>query len=72
MSKKLNKITILIISLKKSKRIKFLVRRLKELNLKYKIIDGINGKELDKENKLYKYFNKNLIKKKNRKRNVSL
>ena len=64
MSKKLNKITILIISLKKSKRIKFLIRRLKELNLKYKIIDGINGKKLNKENKLDKYFDKNLIKNK--------
>ena len=64
MYKKLNKITILIISLKKSKRIKFLIRRLKKLNLKYKIIDGINGKELDKENRLNKYFEKDVIKKK--------
>ena len=64
MSKKLNQITILIISLKKSKRIKFLIRRLKKLNLKYKIIDGINGKELEKKNKLYKYFSRDIIRKK--------
>lgn len=64
MSKKINKILILIITLKKSKRIKFLIKRLKKLNLKFKIIDGIHGKELDKKNKLDKYFDKNLIRKK--------
>ena len=64
LSKKLNNITILIISLKKSKRVKFLINRLKKLDLKYKIINGINGRELHKEKKLDKYADEKIIKKK--------
>lgn len=64
MSTKLTKPNILIISLKKSKRVKFLINRLKKLNLTYKIIAGINGKKLNNKKKLDKFFDKNLIRKK--------
>lgn len=64
MSKKINNIIILVITLKKSKRIKFLIERLQKLKLKYKIIDGINGKELYRIKKLDKYFDKKIIKNK--------
>ena len=64
MLKKRKQIPILIISLKGSKRIKFLKNRLNKLKLKFKIIEGINGRKLNKEKKLDKYFKKKIIRKK--------
>ena len=53
------KIKILIISLKNSRRMIFLKKRLKEIKLQYKIIDGINGKVFHKKKKLHLIYNKN-------------
>ena len=64
MLKKQKQIPILIISLRGSKRIKFLKNRLKKLKLTFKIIEGINGRVLNKEKKLNKYFKKEIIRKK--------
>ena len=43
-----NKIPIFIISLKNSARLPKLIKRLNELNLKYKIFYGVTGKQLKK------------------------
>jgi len=53
------KTKILIISLKNSKRVIFLKKRLKEINLHYKIIDAVNGKEFHKRKRLHLIYNKN-------------
>jgi GR25 family glycosyltransferase involved in LPS biosynthesis len=54
-----NSTKILIISLKNSKRVIFLKKRLKEINLRYKIIDAVNGKEFHKRKRLPLIYNKN-------------
>ncbi len=53
------KTKILIISLKNSKRVIFLKKRLKEINLDYKIIDAVNGNEFHKKKRLHLIYNKN-------------
>ena len=53
-------IKIIIISLKKSKRISKLKKRLKEIKVNYKIIEGIDGKLFKKNNKLNSIYDKKI------------
>ena len=47
-------IKLFVISLKNSKRLHILEKRLKKLKIKFKVIDAINGPEYHKNNKLDK------------------
>jgi GR25 family glycosyltransferase involved in LPS biosynthesis len=53
-----NKINVIIISLKKSKRISKLKKRLKKIKVNYKIIEGIDGKLYKKNNNLNSIYDK--------------
>ena len=53
-----NHIKIIVISLKNSKRISKLKKRLKEIKVNYKIIEGIDGKLYKKKNKLKSIYDK--------------
>jgi len=53
-----NNIKIIVISLKNSKRISKLKKRLKKINVNYKIIEGIDGKLYKKKNKLNSIYDK--------------
>jgi glycosyl transferase family 25 len=55
----MQRIPVFIISLKNSKRINILKKRFKEVNIKFKIIYGINGKLFLKKKKLHLIYEKN-------------
>jgi GR25 family glycosyltransferase involved in LPS biosynthesis len=58
MKKNYYSIKVLIISLKNSKRVSVLKKRLKSINIDYKIVEGINGKEIFRKNKQHLIYNK--------------
>jgi GR25 family glycosyltransferase involved in LPS biosynthesis len=51
-------IKLLIMSMKKSPRLPFLINKLQKLKIKYKIFYGINEKNLQKKYLVYKYYNR--------------
>ena len=55
------KITLMIMSMKNSPRLPFLIKRLKQLNLKYKIFNGIDGKKQHERDQVYKVYNKEAV-----------
>lgn len=57
----MKKIKVLIISLKNSKRLPYLKKKLNNLKIKFKIIDGINGNYYHKKKKLYKISDEKII-----------
>ncbi len=65
-----NNIKVFIISLKKSKRLPILKKRLNQLKIKFNIINGVNGINYFKQNKLHLISNKDEILK-NINRNMS-
>ena len=52
-----NEIIVYIISLKNSKRVKKLKARLKKNKIKFKIVEGVNGNNFFKNNRLNKISN---------------
>jgi len=58
-----NKINVFVLSLKKSQRLKILKKRLKDININYKILFGINSNQKKNKKKLEK-LNKKKRKKK--------
>ena len=53
-----NKIKVFVLSLKNSKRTKLIKKRLKDININFKILYGINGKSKTNYKKLEKLCNK--------------
>jgi len=51
----------MIMSMKNSPRLPFLIKRLKQLNLKYKIFNGIDGKKQHERDQVYKVYNKEAV-----------
>ena len=56
-----NEIIVYIISLKNSKRVKKLKARLKKNKIKFKIVEGVNGNNFFKNNRLNKISNEKKI-----------
>jgi GR25 family glycosyltransferase involved in LPS biosynthesis len=57
----MKKIKVLIISLKKSKRLPYLKKKLNNLKIKFKIIGGINGNYYHKKKRLHKISDEKII-----------
>lgn len=55
------KTVLMVMSMKNSPRLPFLIKRLKKLNLKYKVFNGIEGKNQHERNQVYKYYNKKAV-----------
>jgi hypothetical protein len=53
-----NKPIIFIISLKNSKRLRKITNRLNDINVEYRVINGIDGNKVNKKNKLHLYYDK--------------
>lgn len=52
---------LMVMSMKNSPRLPFLIKRLKKLNLKYKVFNGVEGKNQHERNQVYKYYNKRAV-----------
>jgi len=57
----MKKIPIIIMSMKSSPRLPILLERLKELDLKYKIFYGLEGKNKNEINKVYSFYDKQKV-----------
>lgn len=55
------KITIFVLSMNNSPRLQYLIKRLKELNLKYKIFYGIEGKNQKEKEIIYSQYNRKKV-----------
>jgi hypothetical protein len=53
--------TLMVMSMNNSPRLPILIKRLKELNLKYKIFNGLYGENQRERNEVYKYYDREAV-----------
>jgi hypothetical protein len=55
------KTVLMIMSMKNSPRLPCLIKRLNRLNLKYKVFNGLEGKNQNEKKEVYRYYNKKAV-----------